>query len=74
MFGLKPFMISFILIVCVIAVISIFLAFIFDVIKADKLAEICVITYTITVCVVASVIILTVICFLASKLWTVISI
>lgn len=74
MFGLKPFMISFILIVCIIAVISIFLALIFDVIKADKLAEICTIIYMMTICVVASVIILTVICFLASKLWTVISI
>ena len=74
MFGLKPFMISFILIVCVIAVISIFLALIFDVIKANKLAEICTITYMAATCVVASVIILTVICFLASKLWTVISI
>lgn len=74
MFGLNPFMISFILIICVIAVISFFLALIFDVIKANKLADICVIIYIVTACTAASVIILTVICFLASKLWTVISI
>ena len=74
MFGLKPFMIGFILIVCAIAAISIFLAWIFDAINAYKLSEICVITFTIATCVVASVIILTVICFLASKLWTLISI
>lgn len=74
MFGLKPFMICFILIVCVIAVISIFLALIFDAISAYKLSEICTITYTVAICVLASVIILTVICFLASKLWTLISI
>lgn len=74
MFRLNPFMISFILIVCVIAIISFILALIFDAIKANKLAEICVIAYMITTCVVASVIILTVICFIASKLWTVISI
>lgn len=74
MFGLKPFMIGFILIVCVIAVISFILAWIFDAISAYKLSEICLVTYTVAICVVASVIILTVICFLASKLWTLISI
>lgn len=74
MFGLKPFMISFIFAFCIIAVVSFILGLIFDAIKADKLADIFVMIYVVAICIVASVIILTFICFLVNKLWTVISI